>query len=344
MPIDRAVLPDWPRAHGSPLSHGLIKQNPGHFEVVERLGFELRGDGEHDYLQIEKTGANTPWVAAALARHAGVDRRDVGYAGLKDRHAVTTQWFSVRRPTGEGTDWSAFELPGIRILELTRHQRKLKRGAHSGNAFSIGIGRFDAAEIEITERIEIIKTCGVPNYFGVQRFGRQGSNLQLAKAVFAGKRMKRDKRSIALSAARSLLFNDVLASRVAEGSWGSLLPGEVINLDGTGSYFPAEDIDGELNARARQMDVHPTGVLWGRGAPGCTGVVAGIETAIAERHPDIVAGLEKAGLTVGRRALRLAVHDLSWEIADDEMLLRFWLGRGSYATAVLHEIVDLADD
>ncbi len=342
MPSTSHPLPDWQRAHGSPLLQGLIKQSTSEFIVTESLAYDFTGDGEHDYLWIEKEGANTTWVARGLARHAGIALRDVGYAGLKDRHAITRQWFSARRPSGVGTNWDTFDLEGVRILETGRHQRKLKRGAHSGNRFRIAVREVKGSEETfISDRLTVIREKGVPNYFGAQRFGRDGSNLSLAEDVFAGKRLKRELRSMALSAARSFLFNEILSSRVTDGSWDQALPGDALNLNGTGSFFIAEEIDDEVNTRLRSLDVHPTGALWGRGDIQGGRQSATNERRIADRYPDIRDGLERAGLDMARRALRLAVTDLQWEIDANKLWLEFSLGRGSFATAVLREIVSL---
>jgi tRNA pseudouridine13 synthase len=342
MPSPSHALPDWQRAHGSPLFQGLIKQSTSEFIVTESLAFDFTGDGEHDYLWIEKQGANTTWVARGLARYAGIALRDVGYAGLKDRHAITRQWFSARRPSGAGTDWDAFDLEGVRILDTGRHQRKLKRGAHSGNRFRIAVREVNGAEETlISHRLTVIREKGVPNYFGAQRFGRDGSNLSLAEDVFAGKRLKRELRSMALSAARSFLFNEILSSRVTDGSWEQALPGDALNLNGTGSFFIAEEIDDEVNKRLQSLDVHPTGALWGRGDIQSGGQSATNERRIADSYPEIRDGLERAGLDMARRTLRLAVTDLQWEIDANRLWLEFSLGRGSYATAVLREIVSL---
>jgi tRNA pseudouridine13 synthase len=324
------------------LFQGLIKQSTSEFIVTESLAFDFTGDGEHDYLWIEKQGANTTWVARGLARYAGIALRDVGYAGLKDRHAITRQWFSARRPSGAGTDWDAFDLEGVRILDTGRHQRKLKRGAHSGNRFRIAVREVNGAEETlISHRLTVIREKGVPNYFGAQRFGRDGSNLSLAEDVFAGKRLKRELRSMALSAARSFLFNEILSSRVTDGSWEQALPGDALNLNGTGSFFIAEEIDDEVNKRLQSLDVHPTGALWGRGDIQSGGQSATNERRIADSYPEIRDGLERAGLDMARRTLRLAVTDLQWEIDANRLWLEFSLGRGSYATAVLREIVSL---
>lgn len=339
MPAQDNSLPDWRRAHGDPVFQGLIRQTPSDFQVSEELGFPLSDDGEHDFLWIEKEGANTSWAARQLAEHAGVAERDVGYAGRKDRHAITRQWFSVRRPTGEGTNWRTFDLPDVRILEIRRNLRKLKRGANSGNRFRIAIRAGNIVESDVAVRLELIRDHGVPNYFGEQRFGRGGGNIRLASDLFAGKRMKRDKRSIALSAARSLLFNQILDARIADNSWNRAAPGEALNLDGSGSIFIADEIDAELRQRIDTLDVHPTGAMWGRGKTQGYGQAEIVDRQVVARYPEFAAGLEKIGVEMSRRALRLAVKNLTFEILGDTLWLEFSLGRGSYATAVLREIV-----
>ncbi|MFQ5610281.1 MAG: tRNA pseudouridine(13) synthase TruD, partial [Woeseiaceae bacterium] len=215
----------------------IIRTQASDFIVDEVLGFSPDGEGEHDFLVIRKTGANTAWVARQLAHYAGIPARDVGYGGLKDRHAITTQAFTVRRPGRAAPDWSRFVASGVEIRAIARHGRKLRRGAHKGNRFRI---RLRGKELEhhskaISERIAVIRELGIPNYFGEQRFGHGGRNLELARSMFAGKRLKRDKRSIAISAARSYIFNRTLDARVRDGSWNSLRAGDLANLDGTGS-------------------------------------------------------------------------------------------------------------
>ena len=339
MPAASNSIPDWQRAFGGPIFQGLIKQTPSDFKVTEVLGFAPSGDGEHDFLWIEKSAANTVWVARSLAKHAEVADRDVGYAGLKDRHAQTRQWFSVRRPTGGGTDWQSYQQSGVHILDISRNQRKLKRGANCANHFRISVKGFENKQAEVVERLEQIKDRGVPNYFGEQRFGREGGNMQLVQSLFDGKRLKRDKRSIALSSARSYLFNDILQARVIDDNWSSALPGELLNLDGSGSVFTPDRIDDELQARIDSLDVHPTGALWGKGEPKGQGQAVEYDRNAAARMPDLAAGLEKFGLSQARRALRLNVRELTWEFADDVLWLEFELSTGAFATAVLREIL-----
>lgn len=322
-------LPDWARAHGRPLFAATLRAIPDDFQVTEIIDWPFSGEGEHDYLWIEKTGANTEWVARQLARHAEVPARDVGYAGLKDRHAVTRQWFSV--PRWHEPDWAALAVEGVRVLQSARHHKKLRRGAHTGNAFRIRLrGPAAATHAEaLAERIEVIREQGVPNYFGEQRFGRGGANLELADAWASGKRLPRHQRSLAISTVRSYLFNVTLDERVREGTWNRLVPGDVANLDGTGSVFAVEVVDAELERRCAAMDIHPAGVLAGENA--------------SSGPDEWRSALTRARVEPGTRSLRLRVVDLDLEIARDAAVVAFTLGRGAFATAVLRELVT-ADD
>jgi tRNA pseudouridine13 synthase len=331
------TIPDWTRAHGIPEVQGHIRQSASDFEVTEILEYELSGDGEHDYLWLEKEDANTAWVAGKLARHAGVREADVGFAGMKDRHARTRQWFSVRRPSAAGTNWNSFDLPDARILKEARHDRKLRRGAHSGNKFRIALRNVTAPGATIDERLELVRASGVPNYFGEQRFGHDGSNLQMASELFAGKRMSRNKRGIALSAARSFLFNHILERRVVDRNWDQLVAGECACLDGSNSIFVVDEPDQELLKRCAEMDVHPGGALWGKGEPACRGAILSLEQSVVALFSEYREGLE-SHMQQSRRALRLAVRDLNWRIEGQTLWLEFRLTRGGYATAVLREI------
>lgn len=325
--MNATALPDWPRALGFPPFAARTRTIPQDFQVTEQLGWDLSGDGEHDYLWIEKTGANTDWVAEQLASYAGVPTKDVGYAGLKDRHAVTKQWFSV--PRWNAPLWSGLDVEGVRVVDTGRHLRKLRRGAHRANAFRIVL-RVDAipdAEM-LADRLAVMRREGVPNYFGEQRFGRGGGNLRLANDWARGKRLPRHKRSLAISTIRSFLFNESLGMRVQEGTWNQLVAGDLANLDGTGSIFEVPETDDELRRRCDEMDVHPAGVLAGEGS--------NIEPAIWQ------AALDKRRVEPGSRSLRLPVRDLASEISEATVVLSFTLDRGAFATAVLRELCDTA--
>ncbi|MCH6549866.1 MAG: tRNA pseudouridine(13) synthase TruD [Proteobacteria bacterium] len=334
------ALPNWQRAIGEPVLACRIKKENADFQLSERLGFGLSGDGEHDYLQIEKEGANTSWVASGLARFAAIAVSDVGFAGLKDRHAVTTQWFSVRRPAGHRADWLNLDLEGVRVLQVDRHRRKLRRGAHSGNDFRIALRNITETGDGLRERLMEVRDGGVPNYFGEQRFGHDGGNLALARDLFTGQRLSRGKRSIALSAARSFLFNQILQERVRNGTWNTLLPGDCASLDGSGSFFSVAGIDSELERRSDELDIHPSGALWGAGDLQTGATVAEREETVVNRFPEFMRGLVNKRVQQARRALRLAVRSFTWERDGDTIWLRFFLTRGGFATAVLREIVN----
>lgn len=325
-------LPDWARAHGDPLFAARIRTQPADFDVTEELGFELCGDGEHDYLFIEKTSANTDWVLRQLAVHAGVPAKDVGCAGLKDRHAVTRQWFSV--PRWHAPDWEQLDIEGVRLLEQQRHNRKLRRGAHRENRFRIVLRGALPDERALQARLTLIASAGVPNYFGEQRFGRGASNISLADAWSAGRRLPRHKRSLAISAARSFLFNGILDARVLEQTWDMLAAGDVANLDGTGSVFEIAALDDELVSRCVEMDIHPAGPLCGD-ATSPESVPAG--------HENWLAALRQARVKAAHRSLRLRVADFEWSTGEESLELRFALGRGAFATAVLREIAQIED-
>ena len=317
-------LPDWARAYGAPLFAARIRARPEDFQVVEELGFEFTGDGEHDYLWIEKTGTNTEWLARQLARFAEVPAKDIGYAGLKDRHAVTGQWFSV--PRWNSPDWAVFDIEGARVLDVQRHSKKLRRGAHKTNAFRIVLRGQDLAQYveELEQRVQVIREQGVPNYFGEQRFGRDGSNLELADAWAKGRRLARHKRSLAISSVRSFVFNELLDARVRNDTWNVLLPGDKANLDGSGSVFDVEEVDDELVRRCNELDIHPAGELVGDGS------VSGPEQWLS--------ALGKARVEKGSRSLRLKVDGLAVQTDDDAIVLSFTLGRGAFATSVLREV------
>jgi len=323
-------LPAWARAYGSPLFAATIRATPADFDVTEELGFELSGDGEHDYLYVEKTGTNTEWLARQLAGFADVPAKDVGYSGLKDRHAVTRQWFSV--PRWNQPDWTAFEVDDVSILEVNRNARKLRRGAHRSNRFRIVMRGTLPDSAALEQRLVSIRVSGVPNYFGSQRFGRGGGNVELADSWAAGKRLPRHKRSIAISSARSFMFNELLAARVDDESWNKLVAGDVANLDGTGSVFDVEDADDELRERCAGLDIHPTELLWGDGSA---------EEAAPPGHDNWLRALSKARVKPLRRSRRIRVIDLRWQFDDDALTLIFGLTRGAFATSVLREIAEV---
>ncbi len=332
-----------PRAFGGAVLQAMIRSTPDDFIVEEDLGFAPSGSGEHLFLIVEKRGANTSYVAKKLARWASVAEMAVSYAGMKDRHALTRQAFTVHLPKKIAPDFSTLEPETeFRVLSHTWHAKKLPKGALRGNRFVLTLRNVQGKPAAIEQRLQQIAARGVPNWFGEQRFGRDGGNVEAAKAMFAGQRMQRDQRSILLSAARSHLFNRILAERIARGAWDVAMPGEVFALDGSRSVFgPEPDIHApELAERIARFDIHPSGALWGAGELRSVEAVRELEAAIAASEPAITAGLESADLAQERRALRLPVREFAWCWQGDDVLeLRFFLPAGAYATAVLQELI-----
>ena len=336
------TLPTWAYAYGSPAATGKIKTTPADFIVEELLPFQPEGNGEHVFLHIQKTGENTEYVARLLARVAGVRQRDIGFAGLKDRHGITTQWFSVWLPGKADPDWSVAETENIKILQAIRHPRKLKRGVLSGNNFILTIRDFSGDKEQIIEKLDAIKNQGFPNYFGEQRFGNNGQNINTALALFSGAKMKPEQRSIYLSAARSYLFNLILSKRVELQNWNQAINGDVCMINQSNSYFKAEVIDETLQTRMSKCEIHPTACLYGKGENSVTGNALEIENAVIESNPELTQGLLKFAVEMDRRALRTYPENLAWQFLDANTLqLTLFLTTGSYATALLREIIEI---
>jgi len=329
-----------PRAYGTPPLTATLRSTPEDFRVEEILGYDADGEGEHALLWVEKREANTDWVARELARFAGVSPVNVGYAGLKDRHAITRQAFTVQLPGKADPDWSAFPHTEVKVLASTRHKRKLKRGALRGNRFVLVLRDVQGDRARAEEVLHNIATRGVPNYFGEQRFGREGGNVAQARAMFAGRRVDRDKRSILLSAARSHIFNSVLAARVERAAWDKPLEGEIWSLAGSRSWFGPEPFDDVLAERLAQGDIHPSGPLWGQGNPPTVGAVGELEREVSAAFSDLADGLAAARMDQERRPLRLLAKEFRWHWLDDETLeLSFELPAGAYATVVARELI-----
>jgi len=338
--IDAAL--NTPYAYGGPAGTGIIRRHADDYIVDEIPLVEPAGEGEHVWLKIRKRHTNTDYVARQLQNLAGVRPVAVSYAGLKDRHALTTQWFSVHLP-GEAPDWKTLESDELEILEVCRHARKLRRGTLKGNRFQIIVRDTDLEPGRLAELAALIQTGGVPNYFGGQRFGHDGQNLDKAMAMFEGKRVKRHQRSMYLSAVRSMIFNAVLARRVEQGSWNTLQQGDVCLRTGRRGFFPVETIDAELLERLEQGEIHPTGPLWGEGEAAVKASVEALEAEVARDYLAWCEGLEKARLEMDRRALRLVPEDFHCEQIDEGVRLEFSLPAGCYATTVIRELLDVHD-
>lgn len=330
-------------AHGGQAGSAVLKAKVEDFRVTEIMDVEPSQEGEHVWLDVTKTKANTDQAAKAIARFAGVAYRDVSYSGMKDYFAVTRQWFSVWMPRGPHPQWEAFEHPDIAIHKVARHHKKLRRGLHQGNRFEILLRDLQVDKSGLENRLEAVGAQGVPNYFGLQRFGRLAGNLPQSYAMLVdGKRIKnKNLRGLLLSSARSWLFNRVVSARVSEQSWDTLYPHEPTNLQGSNSVFLAEQ-DVTLEARLKALDIHPTAPLWGDGAEQSmlkSPALHEWERAQLGDFQDLMQGLVDARVAYQRRPLRSVVNDLSWELDDTRLKLKFTLIKGQFATSVLRELV-----
>lgn len=342
-------------AFGEPEVEAVFKLAPEDFRVIEELGFALTGSGEHACLRIRKTGVTTQDVVRLLARRAGIREFDVGYGGLKDKQGVCEQWFSLYQPVPAPLLLDDFAERGIEVLESCRNSRKLRRGSHKVNRFRIrlrnpqwrnGCAAGATALQALEGRLALVASRGVPNYFGEQRFGRDMGNVAQARQLFAGElRMAKGyKRGLLLSSARSQVFNEVLSERVRQQVWDAWLEGDVWNLNGSDSFFEAPQWTDELRARLQAFDIHPTGPLWGTGILCSSADTKALELATGAQWQDLCEGLEAAGLSQARRALRLVVQDLRWQAMDSgDLDIEFALPPGTYATTVLREVCILKE-
>ncbi len=332
----------WPTLLGAHLAQGVVRSQPEDFLVTEIPAYLPSGSGEHLFVYVEKRDLTTDNVVRALAEQLGISPREVGTAGLKDRRAVTRQWFSVPKSAAE--HMADFELDGARVLESGLHGNKLKTGHLKGNRFRILVRGVDAdAWLEIESRRERLAACGVPNYYGPQRFGRDGRNEQIGMELLSGKRRQRRGRDLRLllSAAQSALFNDVLALRIERELFGRALPGDVMLKADTGGIFICDDPQLDQQ-RMNAFEIHPSGPMFGPRMRTPQGEALAMESLVLESRglsPDDFQRYAK--LTRGtRRPLRIVPEDLAAVQLPAGVELSFSLPAGAYATSVLAEFFD----
>ncbi len=333
--------------HGKPQGNGVIKASPEDFVVIEDLGFGPDGDGEHLLLRILKSGCNTRFVADALAKFLKVHAREVSFAGQKDKHAVTEQWFCVRLPGKEMPDMSAFTLEGCQVLEFARHRRKLRLGALKGNRFTLVL-REVSDRHEMEQRLQAVVEQGVPNYFGSQRFGIGGNNLHQAKRWAESNAPLRDrnKRSFWLSAARSALFNQIVSQRLKKTDFNQVVDGDALQLAGRGSWFVAtpEELPG-LQQRVNDGELLITASLPGDGEWGTQNAALAFEQQSVAEEEILLGLLKRERVEAARRAMLVQPKGLSWNWWDDVTVeLNFWVPAGSFATSVVRELMNTAGD
>lgn len=333
--------------HGKPQGSGLLKANPEDFVVIEDLGFEPDGEGEHILVRILKNGCNTRFVADALAKFLKIHAREVSFAGQKDKHAVTEQWLCARLPGKDLPDLSAFQLEGCKVLEYARHKRKLRLGALKGNAFTLVLREVSHRD-DVKARLQAISERGVPNYFGAQRFGIGGSNLlgALRWAQSDAPVRDRNKRSFWLSAARSALFNQIVDERLKKTDFNQVVDGDALQLAGRGSWFVATtEEQAELQRRVDDKELMITAALPGSGEWGTQREALAFEEAAIASETELQSLLLREKVEASRRAMLLYPQQLSWNWWDDVTVeLSFWLPAGSFATSVVRELINTLGD
>jgi len=334
--------------HGKPEATALLRSSMSDFKVYEILPYQPCGEGEHIYIHLRKTGANTNYVARELAKYFKVKENLVSYAGLKDRFAVTEQWFCVHLPGKKVYDLSDLAIEGVDVLTVKRHNKKLRIGGLVGNRFELILRNVSQVK-ELMQRWQKIISAGVPNYFGEQRFGINCGNLPKALELFAGANVKdKKKRGMYLSAARSFIFNSIISRRIELGYFNQLMRGDACMLHGSQTVCKVDEITDELTQRLAEHDVDITASMWGAGELMTQFDALALEQSVGRQFPEFCQGLADLGLKQERRNIRLVPSDADFTIgnndgSDDCVTLHFTLPAGSYATTVLKELVNYRD-
>ena len=342
-----------------PILKGQLKQSPSDFRVDEILGFEPDGEGSHGLFLIEKTGITSGQMLGLLSKLSGVAERDIGFCGMKDKLAVTTQWVSLPLMPSHSLesppDWIEALPDHIKVIHWDLHRKKLRRGNHRGNRFTVTIRDVNGDDPELQQRLERVELQGFPNYFAEQRFGHAGSNYALLEKlgrISNSRSISRADRNWGISTLRSEIFNRILSSRLSQNTEACATPGDLARLSGTNSWFLV--VDEELNnaqQRIDNKDIWLTGPLWGEGPSPARERIQAEETRIAEEVLSSYGAenwsnhMHNWRVDHERRALMAPVTGLQCEEKTEEggciLNLSFALESGSYATALLREIIDL---
>ena len=323
-----------------PKQTALLKAECADFVVKEQLGYDMSGDGEFVAVKVRKTDCNTLFVGEQLAKFAGISARNMSYAGLKDRKAVSEQWFSLQMPGQPTPDFSQFSLEGVEILEVTRHQRKIRIGSLQGNHFEILLRNAEETD-ELKVRLDFLAKNGFPNYFTEQRFGRDGNNLTQALRWANGeiKIKDRNKRSFYLSAARSEIFNLIVSKRMELDLAQQILLGDVLQLNGSHSWFLVDESEdlAQLQQRLAQQDVLLTAPLIGEEEKSAVD----FEHEIFAQHQALFALMRQERMKAARRPILMHPQHFQWQFEPNGLRLQFALPAGSYATALIRELVNV---
>ena len=330
---------------GLPGTGGVLRARPEDFVVDEEPAYPPSGSGDHVFVLVEKRELTSPQAAQAIARALGIAERDIGIAGMKDRHAITRQWMSLPPPvTPEAA--RALAIEHVAIVEVARHPHKLRSGHVRGNRFALRV-RDPGPDAAVRARAildRLAEAPGAPNWYGEQRFGRDGDNAARGRALVTGAQARgRDKRMdrLMVSALQSELFNTWLVARIADGLYATAISGDLLHKVGGGMFdCTAPEIDAP---RVRGGEVIPTGPMFGAEMRGpADGTDAAAREAVI---------LDGAGLTRDtftrvraiaegtRRDAAIAVRDVAVELDADGLVVRFALPGGAYATAVMREVM-----
>jgi tRNA pseudouridine13 synthase len=331
---------------------GNFAASPEDFLVEERLAYEPAGAGTHTFLWIEKRGLTTLEAVRRIARFLDRPTHDFGVAGMKDANAVTRQWISIEHADPERLrGWTVRD---VKILRAELHPHKLRLGHGKGNRFRVkitGVPRSSAPSADAI--LGRLAGAGLANFFGAQRFGRDGSTLELGLALvhqdltrferLAGRpaaSADRRLRSLAISAVQSELFNRILLRRMS--ALGTLLDGDVAYLHSSGASFRVESAARE-QPRANRFELSPAGPLLGTRLLTAEGVPRAIEESVfAEAR---LSALDFENLPLGHRAagarrpFRVPIENLTWSFEGSTLEMAFALPSGSYATALVSELL-----
>lgn len=335
------IMSNFSWLYGKPVATGKLKQLPEHFIVKEVLGFSFTGKGEHLMVKIRKTGENTKYVANELAKFCGVKSKDISWAGLKDRHAVTEQWLSVHLPKSDHLKFALFEAthPGVEILEMTRHNKKLRPGDLLGNSFQLIATEVTDME-DVLARLEKVKLTGVPNYFGAQRFGHEGNNVTEARRWGRENVRTRDntKRSFYLSAARSWIFNNIVSQRITEGYFSQPVDGDIL-LDQNDRIVNENVTSEESIQKIQNGEWSISAALAGDNQLPTTEKALSFEQPQLDAEPDLMALICGNRMRHERRSVELHPENLTWSSEGDTLTLSFSLTSGSFATVIVRELL-----
>ena len=322
-----------------PGTGGRLKERPEDFFVEEMPLYPCTGDGDFAFLLVETVNLSTLDLVARLRRHLDLADHEVGLAGWKDKRAVTRQWVSV--PRAHLTEGSLRELSaaGVNVLEKWRHPHKLRTGHLRGNRFAILIREPKPQALGLARAIlGQLEATGLPNFYGIQRFGTGGDNPEEGLAILRGNKRLRSprKEKLLVSSSTSLLFNLTLKERLERGLFTRLLRGDIAKKHDTGGLFHVIDPAAEQE-RADRLELSPTGPIWGKKMMAARDEAAALEQEILAHQgltPDIFR--KQPG---SRRALRIPLREITLREEPDGLRLGFFLPKGSYATVLLAEIM-----